>query len=243
MRVLILGGHGRMGPAVVEALGPHHELLVTDVVTPITDEHETRQLDASSLDEVVAAAEGMDAIVNLAVLREDRKLAFDVSTRGCYNAMRAALEHGIVRVVNSGPHFTIQGYPYTDFDYDLHPDVPPQTSTGLYPITKGLGQEICRVFTENHPDLHVITLLFFHLRFHDDDRKAEDITPFTTSWRDVGQAFRLALEVDLAALPSRCEAFNIFGDLPHRKFSNEKAKRLLGFAPRDCFEKAWHKKS
>ena len=50
------------------------------------------------------------------------------------------------------------------------------------------------------------------------------------------------LEVDLATLPSRCEAFNIFGDLPHRKFSNEKAKRLLGFAPRDRFEKAWHKK-
>ena len=56
MRVLILGGHGRMGPAVVEALGPHHELLVTDVVTPITDEHEPRQLDASRLAEVVAAA-------------------------------------------------------------------------------------------------------------------------------------------------------------------------------------------
>ena len=61
MRVLILGGHGRMGPAVVEALGPHHELLVTDVVTPITDEHETRQLDASSLDEVVAAADATSA--------------------------------------------------------------------------------------------------------------------------------------------------------------------------------------
>ncbi len=240
MRVLILGGGGRMGPSVVKALGEHHELLVTDVV-PIDTQHESRQLDVANLDQVVAAAEGREAIVNLSVLREDRKLAFDVSTRGCYNAMRAALEHGIGRVVNSGPHFTIQGFPYTDFDYDIHPDVPAQTSTSLYPITKGLGQEICRVFTENF-DLHVLTLLFFHLRHDDDAREGEDLTPFTTSWRDVGEAFRLALEVDLATLPSRCEAFNIFGDLPHRQFSNEKAKRILGFAPRDHFEKAWHKK-
>ena len=241
MRVLILGGHGHMGPHVVTALEPQHQLLVTDVV-PIDTEHESRQLDVSNLDEVMAAAEGVDAIVNLSVLRQDRQLAFDVSTRGCYNALRAAVEHGIGRVVNSGPHFTIQGDAYTDFDYDIHPDVPAHTSTGLYPLTKGLGQETCRVFTENQLDLHVITLLYYHLRFHDDDREGEDLTPFTTSWRDVGEAFRLAVEVDLATLPSRCEAFNIFADLPHRRFSNEKAKRILGFAPRDRFEKAWHKK-
>ena len=34
----------------------------------------------------------MDVIVNLSVLREDRKLAFDVSTRGNYNMMVAAAE-------------------------------------------------------------------------------------------------------------------------------------------------------
>ena len=64
----------------------------------------------------------------------------------------------------------------------------------------------------------------------------------TTSWRDGGDAFRLALDVELAKLPSKCEVFNIFSDLPHRQYSNEKARSILGFRPQDSFEKIWHKK-
>ena len=38
------------------------------------------------------------------------------------------------------------------------------------------------------------------------------------------------LEINLEDLPSRCEIFNIFADLPHQQFSNVKTKRILGFA-------------
>ena len=240
MRVLILGGHGMMGPHVEKALEPYHELLITDVV-PIETKHESRQVDAASLDQVMAAAAGVDTIVNLAVLRYDRQLAFDVNTRGTYNVMRAAVEHGIERVINTGPHYAIQGKPYTAFDFEIHPDVPAQTTTDLYPITKGMGQEICRTFTELH-ELHVITLLFLTFRFHDDPAEGTDLRGFTTSWRDAGEAFRLALDVELAKLPSKCEVFNIFSDLPHWQYSNEKARSILGFRPQDSFEKIWHKK-
>lgn len=229
-----------MGPHVEKALEPYHELLITDVV-PIETKHESRQVDSASLSQVMKAAEGVDTIVNLSVLRHDRQLAFDVNTRGCYNVMRAALEHGIRRVINTGPHFSIQGKPYTTFDFEIHPDVPAQTTTDLYPITKGLGQEICKTFTENY-DLYVLTLLFLTFRNHDDKTEGGDLRGFTTSWRDAGEAFRLALAVDLETLPSRCEVFNIFGDFPHRQYSNEKAKRILGFLPRDNFEKIWHKR-
>ena len=43
----------------------------------------------------------------------------------------------------------------------------------------------------------------------------------------------LGLEIDLAKLPSRCEIFFVFADMPHGKFINEKAKRILGFRPKD----------
>lgn len=240
MKVLILGGHGYLGPHVVTALEPHYQLRITDI-KPIETKHETMQVNAASLDDVMRAAEGMDTIINCSVLRHDWQIAFDVSTRGCYNMMRAAVEHGIRRVINTGPHFTIAGPSYEHYDYELNPDIPLQPGTGLYPITKGLGQEICKIFTENY-DIHVLCYLFYNFRNHDDSSEGTDFTPFAVSWRDAGEVFRLGLEVSLDKLPSRCEVFNIFTDIPHQRFTNEKTKRILGFSPRDRFEKIWHKK-
>ena len=143
MNVLILGGAARLGPYVVRALENEHTLRVTDIL-PIETPHEFQRVDIASPDDVLRAAEGMDAIVNCSVVRPDRQVAFDVNTRGCYNMMRAAIAHGIPRVINTGPHFTIEGETYTTFDYEISPDVPPHPSTNLYALSKGLGQEICK---------------------------------------------------------------------------------------------------
>ena len=240
MKVLILGADGLLGPHVVKSLEPHYQLRLTDI-KPIQTNHESMSVDVSCLDEVMRAAENMDAIINCSVLRDDRQLAFDVSTRGCYNTMQAAVEHGIQRVINTGPHWTVAGDFYTDYDFELSPDVPPHTGTLLYALTKGLGQEICKVFTENY-DIYLLCYLFLSFREHTDESEGTDLNPFTVSWRDAADAFRLGLEINLDALPSRCEVFNIFADLPHQMFRNEKAKRILGFVPRDNFERMWHKK-
>ncbi len=240
MKVLILGADGLLGPHVVKSLEPHYQLRLTDI-KPIQTNHESMSVDVSCLDEVMRAAENMDAIINCSVLRDDRQLAFDVSTRGCYNTMQAAVEHGIQRVINTGPHWTVAGDFYTDYDFELSPDVPPHTGTLLYALTKGLGQEICKVFTENY-NIYLLCYLFLSFREHTDESEGTDLNPFTVSWRDAADAFRLGLEINLDELPSRCEVFNIFADLPHQMFRNEKSKRILGFAPKDNFERMWHKK-
>ena len=70
MNVLILGGNGMMGPWVIDALAGRHTLRVTDInEAPPDFRHEYRRLSVADRDGVVAAAEGMDAIVNLSVLR------------------------------------------------------------------------------------------------------------------------------------------------------------------------------
>ena len=239
MKVLILGAEGNLGPHVIKALEPHYHLRLTDIKS-ISTKHEFISVDVSSQEQVVRAAEGMDAIINLSVLRQDRQLAFDVSARGCYNMMQAAITHGIRRVINTGPHFTLAGQTYEAFDYELNPDIPPQAGTNLYALTKSVGQEICKVFVENN-DVYVLCYLFYNFRDADDPRVGTDLTPFSVSWRDAAEAFRLGLTVDLASLPSKCEVFNIFTDLPHQKFSNEKTKRILGFAPQDDLGQLWHK--
>jgi nucleoside-diphosphate-sugar epimerase len=242
--VLILGGSGMLGPHVIPVLQDHYNLRVTDInPVPIEFKGEFRHVDVAALDQVVAAAEGMDAIINLSVLRTDRQLAFDVSTLGCYNMMRAAVAHGIRRVINTGPHFTIAGPTYEQFDFDLNPDMPPQPGTNLYALTKALGQEICRVFSEQH-DIYVQMYLFYIFRdpAHLED-KYEPVNqiPWLISWANAAQAFRLGLEIPLEKLPSRCEIFNILTDLPHGKFSNEKAKRILGFESWDDIAALWKK--
>lgn len=242
MNVLILGGAGMLGPYVARALTPDYRLRITDVQPPEEElPGEFRLLDASDLDGVVAAAEGMDAIVNLSVLRHHRKIAWDVNTRGCYNTMQAAVTHGIRRVINTGPHFTVAGPNITEcFDFGIGPDIPPQPGTNLYAISKSMGLEICRIFSQQY-DISVQTYLFYNFKDPAAIEPGERYAPFTISWENAAEVFPLGLAIDLDALPSRCEVFNVFADMPHGKFSNEKAKRILGFRPRADVEKLWKK--
>ena len=82
MRVLILGAGGYLGPHVVTALEGRHTLRLTDIKKSPTAAHEFLQVNVSDPAQVLAAAAGMDAIINLSVLRWDRRLAFEVNTRG-----------------------------------------------------------------------------------------------------------------------------------------------------------------
>jgi nucleoside-diphosphate-sugar epimerase len=241
MKVLILGANGYLGPHVIKALEPHHELRVTDIKPPAEkSRHEFLYVDVSSLEQVRKASQGMDAIINLSVLRSDRKLAFDVNTRGCYNMMLAAIDYGIRRVINTGPHLVVAGRPYEQFDFGIGPDVPPQPGTHLYGLSKSLGQEICRIYTHHH-DVYVQEYLFFAFRDMDKLTPGTDATPFSISWGDAAEAFRLGLDIDLAKLPSKCEIFFIFTDMPHGQFVNEKAKQVLGFRPKDDISVLWNK--
>ena len=240
MNVLILGGAGMLGPYVARELAPAHALRITDVKPPAQElPGEFLLLDVSDLDAVVEAAAGMDAIVNLSVLRRDRQIAWDVSTRGCYNMMQAAVTHGIRRVINTGPHLTVAGHNITEcFDFGIGPDIPPQSGTGIYAISKSMGQEICRVFSVHH-DISVQTYLFYHFVDPAAIQHDKSHSPYVVSWENAAEAFSLGLEIDLVALPSRCELFYVFADMPHGKFSNEKAKRILGFQPRRDVDRLW----
>jgi hypothetical protein len=252
MRVLLLGGNGQMGPHVVRALAGRHDLLVTDVSDgPADFAHEYRRLDAGDTDGVIAAAAGMDAIVNLSVARRERRAAFDVNTRGNYNVVRAAKAHGIRRIVNTGPYYQVTGPRYDEWDFELSADLPPQPGTRLYALSKALGQEILRVWSEQH-DVYIQTLLFFLMRDaaptaaasrdrNDTAAPGRDLTPFTIAWPETGTAVRAALEVELARLPSRCESYFVFPQLPHGKYSSAKIRRVLAWEAQHHLEHLWQR--
>jgi nucleoside-diphosphate-sugar epimerase len=241
MNVLLLGASGMFGPYVIPFLEQQYDLRVTDIKRPPSPfRGEFMHVDVANRDQVMRAAEGMDAIINLSVLRHDHKLAFDVNTLGCYNMMEAAVAHGIRRVINTGPHFTIAGNTYEALDYRISPDIPPQPGTNLYAITKSLGQEICRIYSEHH-DITVQTYLFYNFRDPEDLQLGREVAPFAVSWQNAAEVFGPGLEIPLEELPSKCEIFFVFTDMPHGKFTNDKVKRILGWQPKDDVSQVWVK--
>ncbi len=248
MNVLLIGANGYLGPHVVQALAPHHHLRITDI-KPAPDDirqqyasHEFFDLDVTSADAVLRGAEGMDAIIDLAVVRRDPVLAFRVNMLGCYNVMEAAVRHGIHRVIQTGPYNAVAGPSYDRFDFGISPDIPSQPGTELYQITESLGLEISRIYAQHH-DVYVQNYLFYNFCSRQELKPGRGGVPFMVSWSDAADVFRLGLEIDLARLPSKCETFFILGDCPQGKFIGEKATRILGFRPKDDVSILWRSSS
>lgn len=150
--VLITGGNGFLGPATVEAMKSDYGLCVSDIhpygwrkndqqeigAVPLNALEEPNRsiiVDAADAEGVEAAVASTDVVINLAVMRGDgkiakqgtrldRQVAFDVSTKGTYNAIRAAVDHGHRRFVNTGPIFAHTGHTYSSFAHDISEESP-----------------------------------------------------------------------------------------------------------------------
>jgi nucleoside-diphosphate-sugar epimerase len=252
---VIFGAGGPLAAAVAAELAPDYRLRLTDIASmaelaarprpdqhadaprpaPLPHPHEERVVDVADAGQVLAACDGMDAIVNCSVVRHDPALAFRVSTLGAYNIVRAAAACGIRRVVQTGPQqHSVSGEHDYSADYDIPDDAPPRPGRNLYFHSKYLGQEICRVYADAY-GLEIPTLLFSDFVQPTDARA--DLYPFSVSWADAARAVRRALEAP--ELPAPFEVFNICADLPHRRFSNRKARSVLGWQPRDDLARSW----
>ncbi len=252
-KVVIFGAGGPIGSVTTQELLSSYTLRITDVrpiaelaeqATPqapgaplpatLPPPHEMMVVDVRDPDQVTAACEGMDAVINCTVVRPDPVNAFLVNTVGAYNVMQAAVAHGIRRVVHTGPltqHLTGWG-DYT-WDYDVPPDAPGRPYDQVYIHSKYLGQETCRVFAEYY-GLEVPVLLFNALY---NPTMPVASHPFMVSWPDTGRALRRALEV--SSLPSPYEPIFISADLPHGRYDHSKARRVLDWVPRDAMIDFW----
>ena len=112
MKVLLLGSNGMLGPWVSDVLRDDHEIIETDL-EEISTNTNFKKVDISDTKSVIDVSKGVDAVINLSVLRTDRILAFDVNAKGNLNMMLAAEENKIPRIINSGPHFQVAGPSYT----------------------------------------------------------------------------------------------------------------------------------
>jgi nucleoside-diphosphate-sugar epimerase len=177
--VVIFGAGGPLAAISVRALERDHVLRLCDlrplgeiaaegkpqsrgapVPRVLQAPHEMRVVDVTDYQQVLEATRGMDAVINMTVMRHDPVEAFRVNTLGAYNVIRAAVECGIRRVVQTGPQQVTNTMPGGYWsDTDLSSSVPPRPGVELYFISKFLGHEIVRVFAQEH-DLEAPLLVF-----------------------------------------------------------------------------------
>ncbi|MBT3267010.1 NAD(P)-dependent oxidoreductase [Candidatus Poribacteria bacterium] len=224
-KVLVLGACGNIGPFVTPGLEDDYGLTLSDIV-PHPHGTPTIDVDVTDYGQVRDAARGMDAIINLTVVRPDPVLSFQVNVRGALNAMKAAAEHGIPKVLHTGPEQIRHGR--YDHDFDLN-DPPHMPGVGYYFLTKHLSNEICRTYAREH-DITTVCFLFNLLSARPTKHvTGRDFPPYMIVWEDLQHACRLALEIQ--AIPDNFQMFDLHSHLGQGKFSIDKARRILGYEP------------
>ena len=240
MRLLVVGGCGLVGSLVVPVLARTHEIRVLDLVEPRTPvagvEYHTG--DVHDVDLVESLSSEVDSLVFMAMgpianwgSPENVRQHFDVATSGLYLTLTGATRAGVRHAVYTS---SMSVYPYEEETTDVvtFPDesVPP-SATDFYGLAKRLGEEVCRAATERVDGMDVLCLrLCFPMP---DDEWPKDENPrqraISTSGRDVAAAIE-------AALHRRGHGFDVYaisGDATGKSMSIDKARRELGWAPRD----------
>ena len=213
-RVLVTGGAGKAGRAVVRDLLEHgYDVVSVDLVRdPNLTEGQQLVADLTDYGEVVDALKGADAVVHLAAipapgLKPD-ELTFRVNTTSTYNVFAAAPLLGLRRVVWASSETTL-GLPfererprYAPIDEE-HPLLPESS----YALSKVVSEEMARQFSRWNGIPHVGLRFSNVMEPHDYERfpgfwddaqlRRWNLWGYVDA-RDVAQSCRLALEADLS---------------------------------------------
>jgi nucleoside-diphosphate-sugar epimerase len=238
MRLLVIGGCGLVGSMVVPVLARTHEVRVLDLKDPREAvsgvEYHTGSL--HDVDLVASLASEVDSLVFMAMgplagwgSPENARQHFDVAVGGLYLALAGAARAGVRHAVYTS---SMSVYPYEELTGMItFPDesVPP-SATDFYGLAKRLGEEVCRTATERWDMDAVCLRLCFPAS---DDEWPRGDTPMkraiSTSARDVASAIEAALQ----RRGHGFDAYAISGDASGRTMSIEKARRELGWTPKD----------
>ena len=259
-KVVLFGAGGPVGASAIAALKGQYELRVTDLRpmaevaaappqsprAPIPEvlgpPHENRVVDITDYAQVRAACEGMDAAINVSVVRPHPVLAFQVNMVGAYNVAKACGACGVKTLIHTGPFHTSLDH-NADYwhDFQVEADIPLHPGADLYALSKYLGGHITHVFAERE-GLEVLSFVYTHFRPRAvrPEEQGRGVHPYTTSWEDTGEAFLYGLRA--SEMPSRYENFFICAQLPHDKYRPDKAKRLLGWEAKDRFEALYRRR-
>ncbi len=230
MHILIIGGSGIVGSIVMPFLAEVHTLRVFDLNPPQVADYPFHQGNVNNIDDLTAAMQGIDAVLYMAMGHIDWQepfgvtSAFDVNIKGVYLSLKAAHESGITQGVYTSSMSVYGGdlMNRTFPDEVLTPD-----ATGLYGLTKYLGELVC-LNAVREWGMNVNALRLCHPIPEDKwlEQATLGVPTIHTTAQDVANAMLAALNYE-----GGFQTFTISGDYEQKVMNMSKAKRLLGWEP------------
>ena len=229
MNVLAVGGSGIVGTIVLPYMTAHHTIRVFDLSQPEADDVEYFEGDVMDHRALREAADGMDALLYMAMGTqrwrewEGSETSFNVNVTGLHFALRAIAEAGGTQAVYCSTmsiFADLQGRYFPD--ESVQPDEP-----NVYGFTKWLGEEVCRNATRRWGmDVNALRLCLPTPADVWAEKVSGDTPNYATSGDDVASAMLKALE-----FKGGFQAFMISGDYEKQFLNMKKARDLLGWAP------------
>jgi nucleoside-diphosphate-sugar epimerase len=198
-QVVVTGGSGKAGRAVVHDLVEHgHDVVNVDVVPSSVSEAPFLRADLTDLGETIEALRGADAVVHLAAIPAPRirtvERTFEINILSTYNVFSAAALLGLQRVVWASSE-TVLGLPFghrharnlldpaaapghhPEPDYVPIDEEHPLRPHSSYSLSKVQSEEMARQFARwSH-------IPFIGLRFSA-IREPAEYDSFPETWRD-----------------------------------------------------------
>jgi nucleoside-diphosphate-sugar epimerase len=183
MKIVITGGSGRIGRAITtEALRQGHSVVSIDrVAPPEPDERENVtfiEADTGDYEKLVEAFRETDALIHMGAIpspgRHPDHIVHNNNVVGSYNALRAAVEVGIKRIVQAssvnaiGLSFSREGH----FDYFPIDEAHPNYSEEPYSLSKWICEQQADSFARRYEDIRIASMRF-HLVCHDRSKGVE----------------------------------------------------------------------
>lgn len=237
MKILVVGGAGKVGSILLPALDAEHDVTIFDRRPVAGREDRSIVADTSDSEAAADAVAGMDALIYMPMgmgpgvpgtPEADIDAAFDVNLRGFYLFLTEALTAGVRRCI-----YTSSLSVYRDvmergrIDEDVEPD-----GWDAYAVSKRLAEKLCVAVASREPRLTIIALRLCGPKTEQEkERLRREYPRVAHLWTYPDDLRRLFLAALTCPTPG-AHVIQATGDVRGTQFPGTRATALLGWRPR-----------